>query len=482
MLELDHLLATWAKTKPYDLAFANENHELTFAELNSYTRKIATLLAQSGISRGDLVCTILPSYPGWVFTLALHLLGVTTTSKSNPLPFGPEAIPDWCIGLTSHPQIAANRTIIFDQRYLEKINAAPEMAKVPVFAGPADLAGIFGTSGTSGDEKYISLTVAEFESMVELPWSPEFPEVENILSFFSFGMLWPLVDSYKCLTAGRAFYSFHNYPINPVAQKYPINTLLGAPMQFAGFLDVFEKQGIKLPQLKRVILAGSVPSQKLLNRITDNLECEIFNMYGSTEAGNITMTRIGNEFAKGAAINPLVDLQIVDDQDRQVARGEIGNIRYKKLHMANSYYKNAAATAEFFKEGYFYPGDLGFIDNDGYLNLSGRISEVINLGGIKINPESIDAVALTQSGVIDCAAFAYVTKGGVENLALALVTGQEFDLELLKSQFSVTHVPKPAHFVSVGAIPRNANGKILRNQLTNEFSAEIGSRQGDLSG
>ena len=67
------VLSKWASEKPDEIAFADEMHEITFAQLNIHVRKTANVLAQSGISRGDFVCTVLPSYFGWVFTLALHL-------------------------------------------------------------------------------------------------------------------------------------------------------------------------------------------------------------------------------------------------------------------------------------------------------------------------------------------------------------------------------------------------------------------------
>ena len=133
--------------------------------------------------------------------------------------------------------------------------------------------------------------------------------------------------------------------------------------------------------------------------------------------------------------------------------------------MATSYYKNLAATAEFFKDGYFYPGDLAYIDEAGKLVLDGRVNEVINLGGVKINPESIEKIALAQLGVLDCATFASVDASGIEQLSMAVVVDGDFNLELFTKAMEAKSPNKPKSYVQVAEIPRNDNGKILRQKL-----------------
>ena len=94
MLNVDELLLKWATTTPSSLAFVDEDREVTFAELNLDVRKVATALAQAGISRGDIVVIALPPYLGWNCALALQLLGATILPRSIETSFPDEISPD----------------------------------------------------------------------------------------------------------------------------------------------------------------------------------------------------------------------------------------------------------------------------------------------------------------------------------------------------------------------------------------------------
>ena len=167
----------------------------------------------------------------------------------------------------------------------------------------------------------------------------------------------------------------------------------------------------------------------------------------------------------GSWIRPPVELQIVDDNDNQLPAMSVGHIRYRRKEMATSYYKNPQATAQFFKDGYFYPGDLGFIDLTGRLMLQGRSSEVINLGGVKVNPERIDSIALAQLGVRDCATFARMNDSGVEELGIALVVDVDFDKENFEKAMASKSPVQIRQASIVQVIPRNEMGKIQRDLL-----------------
>jgi len=186
----------------------------------------------------------------------------------------------------------------------------------------------------------------------------------------------------------------------------------------------------------------------------------------------ITSHETGLNFA-GTIVHSDVTIEIVDDKNLPVASGEVGIIRYRRSGMASGYYNNPAATTEFFKDGFFYPGDMGYLDSSGRLVLEGRSNEVINLGGVKMNPEVIDAIAMAQLGVIDCAAFSIPGPAGVEQLAIALVTDSDFSPENFeKAMAKKSKYPLAAAFL-VSAIARNENGKILRSQLSEQYLNRI---------
>lgn len=462
------VLSKWASEKPDEIAFADEMHEITFAQLNIHVRKTANVLAQSGISRGDFVCTVLPSYFGWVFTLALHLLGATTITRNKITPFDYELMPKWIIAHRLHPQIPADRTVIFNQELFERIINSPEILVAPGYKNPADPARVFSTSGTSGLSKNIMLTIEELGALPLQSSSYDFVGQDHVMSLYPFGARQSYRRALKCLTVGKAFYACaaSDYRLMDFLRKYPIRTLLGSPIQVSELLDIQQQTGSELTELATIILGGTKPSRQLIDRIGKQLGSRVYDAYGSTEGSYVAMRDVTTDFPEGSTINPEVTVEIVDEGNVPLENNAIGRVRYKRPGMATKYYKNPKASAEFFQEGFFYPGDLGFINAQGQLVLAGRANEVINLGGVKINPEKVEEVALAQLGVSDCACYSVIGVAGVEELAIALVTDEDFDLEIFKKTMAKKSLSLPSQFIQVDAIPRNENGKILRSQLS----------------
>jgi acyl-coenzyme A synthetase/AMP-(fatty) acid ligase len=213
-------------------------------------------------------------------------------------------------------------------------------------------------------------------------------------------------------------------------------------------------------------MGGSVPSQALIDRIRNQLDCTLYNTYGSTEAGHVAIYPVSDEASQTFSVRPPVHLEIVDENDQPLPINEVGIIRYKNLEMSHSYYNNKEATAEFFRDGYFYPGDMGLIDGNGGVVLHGRRSETINLGGAKLNPEIIDRIALAQLGVVDAAGFALLGGNGVEQLAIALVADSDFNLEVFEATMKAKSPFNVIATILMEAIPRNENGKVLRSLLS----------------
>jgi acyl-coenzyme A synthetase/AMP-(fatty) acid ligase len=216
-------------------------------------------------------------------------------------------------------------------------------------------------------------------------------------------------------------------------------------------------------------MAGSPPSEKLIERIKSSLNCRIYNSYGSTEAGNIGLVEITNGVNNSSGFDLThndVVLEIVDENDKLLPASSVGIIRYRKSNTATSYFKNPVATSQFFKDGFFYPGDLGFVDSGGRLHLEGRSTDLINLGGVKVNPERIESIALAQLGVQDCAAFARISDSGIEELCMALVVDKDFNQELFEKVMAAKSANPIRHISIVPMIARTETGKIQRNLLS----------------
>jgi long-chain acyl-CoA synthetase len=476
MYQTDQLITFWAQIKPKELAFVDEEHEVTFADLDLFTRKIAQVLNQRGIKQGEVVAIILPSYLAWLFTFSLYRLGIATVAQNNLKAFTSQVKPDWVITLELHTDLAPEKTVMVTEELLELINSTPGMKKLPGFRSPDELATFFQTSGTTGEPKHIAETAEELRSFsFRAGWNDSFGEAE-ILNLFNVGAAWASRHAFKSLILGKTYYSciFSDERLVKFISKYPIRTLIGSPLQISAFLEAHEKTAIKLPLLRTICMGGSSPSLKFIDRIKSQLDCKIFNTYGSVEAGFVGVCEAQGQDAYTFSIRPPVLLQIVDESDQVVPEGTIGIVRYQRPDMASSYYKNPEISAQFFKDGFFYPGDRGYLDPQGRLVLEGRTNEIINIGGAKLNPEAIDRIALAQPGVIDCAAFSIAGPLGVDQLAIALVTEGNFDPDIFTTAMATLAPYRIASIFPVASIDRNENGKILRSALSQQYLEQKG--------
>ena len=207
MNKTDELITFWAHLKSSEIAFADESHEITFAELDKYTRKIGYMLKEKGIKRSEIVGLILPGHPGWLFYLALARLGVPTMMQNNLESFTPELIPDWLISLEAHPGKDLEHTIIVNEDYLKKVEASKELQDFEGFTHPTDLATFYSTSGTNGETKFREIS-AEYAwtASLRMHTNNAFGEDDSFV-LLPFGAAWTNRHISTCLIFGKTFYN-----------------------------------------------------------------------------------------------------------------------------------------------------------------------------------------------------------------------------------------------------------------------------------
>jgi long-chain acyl-CoA synthetase len=169
-------------------------------------------------------------------------------------------------------------------------------------------------------------------------------------------------------------------------------------------------------------------------------------------------------------VMPGSNIEVVDEQDQLVPEGVAGRIRQRSLGMAGGYLGDPAATERAFRDGWFYSGDLGFIRPDGGLTLTGRESEVLNAGGVKVDPNRLDQFALTNPAVLDACSFDYATASGIRQIGIALVAEDGLDVEALIAELAGEFgAASPKLVARVDTIPRTVTGKPLRRELAERY-------------
>ena len=200
------------------------------------------------------------------------------------------------------------------------------------------------------------------------------------------------------------------------------------------------------------------------------------NHYGSQESGLVSARRDEsvNPFALGVVASG-VRVEIVDDKNKKVAVGVTGRIRAKSKSIVSGYFKDKENTQTFFKKGWFYSGDLGHFDENLHLFLDGRLTEVINSGGVKIDPAKIDEFIVGKFGVTDAGTFGYLESLGTERIGIAVVAPSDFQevllVDALKQYIGTTF---PISVYQVNQIIRNDRGKVSRRDIAANYLQFIG--------
>ena len=149
-----------------------------------------------------------------------------------------------------------------------------------------------------------------------------------------------------------------------------------------------------------------------------------------------------------------VVLEVVDESGQSVKTGEVGEVRYKTPLLVTGYIGDDDATRTFFRNGWFYPGDTGYLDSTKQLFISGRVNDLLNIGGTKLNAAAVDGVIQSTVGVADGACFTEPGPQGIDQLSIVVVAKREKtkqDSMLLLKRLA-KHFPRavlPALFISL---------------------------------
>jgi acyl-CoA synthetase (AMP-forming)/AMP-acid ligase II len=197
---------------------------------------------------------------------------------------------------------------------------------------------------------------------------------------------------------------------------------------------------------------------------------KLTNLYATTEAGVVTqLVPNDGEDKVGSVGRPafLVNVQVADDNHRALPPGEVGLIRYRSLAVPDGFYRDPQETARSFHDGWYYPGDLGKLDGDGYLYVVGRGKDMIIRGGTNIYPADVEGVLTSHASVLDASVVGWPGgEMGEEIAAFVVVKDNIEEAQLLgycRENLARYKVPKRVFFLD--KMPRNEGGKVIKTKL-----------------
>ena len=461
-----------ADSNPNGVFSRSADQMVTNTEAVVSVKKIAYELRRLGVKPGDVVALDLPDQLSILFTEAVyHEAAISTVLPAGYVAEGVLQV-DWIFtNRTPTPQRGAT-IVTVDARFLQQVDQNPY--GISPSEAPVEILRIAFSSGTTGTPNAIVLGRA-MERVMDAA-IPMFTAAGTSLGMMDTGSAGGIGDFYLSVKAGVPYLSGGGASpagLVRIIRENEVKRLSGSPAQLAAVVAEAEGRQLTLPSIESVTVAGTVMPAGLVARTHAVTEgCLVFSTYGSTEAGFATRRLYTSDdpFDAGQVV-PGSEVQIVDENDNVLPDGETGRIRHRAPGMVHEYLGNPEATARAFRDGWFYPGDLGSLRPDGGLTLAGRESEVLNAGGVKIDPNRIDQFAVAHPGVIDACSFDYAADSGLRAVGLALVTEDGVDVKALVAALATQFGnAAPTLVARVDSIPRNAMGKPLRRTLAERYS------------
>ena len=346
----------------------------------------------------------------------------------------------------------------------------------------SDLAALLYTSGTTGRSKGAMLTqgnlLSNAQTLADL-W--QFSDKDNLLHalpiFHTHGLF---VATNVTLIAGGSMVLLPRFDLDSLIKHMPFATsLMGVPTFYTRLLEDprFDKS---LTQNVRLFVSGSAPLLAETHmRFEERTGHKILERYGMTETSMNTSNPYDGERRAGTVgfALPGIDLKITDaNTGETLTGGEIGQIEVRGPNVFKGYWKMPEKTAQELREdGYFITGDLGRIDQDGYLHIVGRNKDMIISGGYNVYPKEIEQVIDEYPGVLESAVIG-VPDPDLGEVAIGILvaeTGSTLNLERISDTLSnsLAKFKRPRKLLVVSELPRNTMGKVQKNLLRDEHKS-----------
>lgn len=352
-----------------------------------------------------------------------------------------------------------------------------------------DIASIVYTSGTTGEPKGVMLSHDNFManacSIIDYLHLTESDRVMVVLPFcYSYGK--SLLTTHLLVGGTLILENSFMYP-NVVLEKMVeegVTGFAGVPSTFAILLNRSNIRKYLFPKLRYVTQAGGAMPPRHAFEFSKILPLtEIYIMYGQTEAtARLTYLEPRDLHKKPGSIGkpiPRVNIELVKDSGTVAEEGQEGEIVVRGKNVMLGYWNNMEETAKVLQDGTLYTGDIAKKDQDGYLYIVGRRSDMMKSGANRISPKEIEEVILELSEVHEAAVVGVYDEilGEAIRAVIVLREGREMDAKKVQRhcQAKLASFKIPKEVVFVGELPKTSSGKVRRCLLKeqNQFGAYV---------
>lgn len=514
-IPLQALLDRAAQKAPDQVAMVMMQHQFTYAQTYGMANKVANLLVSLGVKKGDRVALYLPNCPQYIFSYFGILKAGAVVASANPL-YVEREIEDLINNAGAEVIICADvfyprvKAIVqntplkhvlvsrlmggaelgSEARSFEESAMAAPATPTGIAVGPRDLACFQYTGGTTGVSKGAILThgnlVANVYQILEyLGRQNAQPGEETILTVL------PLYHSYAmtcCMNFGVAIAAklvllprFDLTQVLEAIRDHKVTSFPGVPTMYVAVNAHPQATEYGINNI-RLCNSGAAPLPiEVMTAFEKKTGAAIVEGYGLSETSPVThVNPIEGKRKPGSVGLPMPDTDVkicdVDDGNKILGIGERGEICLKGPQVFQGYWQMPDETKIALRDGWLYTGDIGYVDDEGYLYIVDRKKDMIIAGGFNIYPRDVEEVLYTHPAVQEaCVAGApdeyrgETVKAYVVRRAGATVSEADLDA-FCRQNLAAFKVPRIYEFRD--SLPKSPIGKILRRVLVEEERAK----------
>ncbi|HVQ59857.1 MAG TPA: long-chain fatty acid--CoA ligase [Solirubrobacterales bacterium] len=491
-LNLASIVTDSAARAPERVAVRLGDVELTYAELDERSARLAGLLRERGMQQGDRVGVMLPNVPEFpvAYYGVLRAGGVVVPMnvllKRREIAFyledsGAKILLAWH-GFAEEARDGAadagSELIEVEPASFAELLAGAEPHTELADSAEGDTAVILYTSGTTGKPKGAELTHFNLSRNADISsrTTCEVSEGDVVLGalplFHSFGQTVGMNASLRVGATLTLVPKFDPADTLETIQRDKVTHFYGVPTMYGAVLHHPGREDYDTSSLRTCVTGGASMPVEVLRGFEEALECVVLEGYGLSETSPVASSNHPDMERKPGSIGtPLeeVEMKVFDEDDNEVAQGEIGEIVIRGHNVMKGYWQRPDATAEAMRGGWFHTGDMAKVDEEGYFFIVDRKKDLIIRGGYNVYPREVEEVLYEHPKIREAAVVGIAHNEWGEEIGAAVVChdGEELEAaevsEYVKERIAAYKYPRVVWFLE--ELPKGPTGKILKREI-----------------